>query len=147
MATDNEGRLNGGYAGRVLQIDLSGGLHRVTPLDPELAERYVGGRGFVARTLYDGLSPGTDPLGPDNLVAIAVGPLTGVFLPGCGKTHFGTLSPSTGGYGDSNIGGHFGAELKYAGYDLVVLKGIAQEPVIVVIDDDEVHLKPAGEYW
>jgi len=139
--------LPGGYAGRVLEVDLTHGTHKVSPLAPELADQYIGGRGFVARTLYDTVPPGAEPLGPENIVVIAAGPLTGVFLPGCGKTHFGTKSPSTGGYGDSNMGGHFGPGLKYAGYDLVVLKGISPQPVVVVIDDDQVSIRPASSYW
>jgi aldehyde:ferredoxin oxidoreductase len=141
------GKLPGGYAGKILRVDVGRKTHRVTPLPPSWVEDYIGGRGFVARILYDEVRPGADPLGPENRVIIAAGPLTGVLLPGCGKTHLGAKSPATGGYGDSNMGGHFGPELKYAGYDVLVLEGASPEPVIVVIDDDRVEIRSAGRYW
>jgi aldehyde:ferredoxin oxidoreductase len=71
----------------------------------------------------------------------------GHFLPASGKTHFGAKSPATGGYADSNMGGHFGPALKYAGYDLLVLTGRTAEPSLLVIDDDQVEIRPASAYW
>jgi aldehyde:ferredoxin oxidoreductase len=96
--------------------------------------------------LYDEIPPGTDPEGEDNLFIAAVGPLTGHFLPASGKTHFGAKSPATGGYADSNMGGHFGPALKYAGYDVLVISGRAPEPGLLVIDDDKVEVRPAAAY-
>jgi aldehyde:ferredoxin oxidoreductase len=97
-----------GYAGTILRVNLSSGDVKREPLSEHMADKYLGGRGFVARMLYDELPPNTEPLGEQNMVVIATGPLTGLFLPGSGKTHFGTKSPATGGYADSNMGGHFG---------------------------------------
>ena len=71
---------------------------------------------FVAKMLYDEIASGVEAFDPQNMLIIATGPLTGHFLPASGKTHFGTKSPATGGYADSNMGGHFGPQLKYAGY-------------------------------
>ncbi|MCG6894338.1 MAG: aldehyde ferredoxin oxidoreductase family protein [Desulfobacteraceae bacterium] len=136
-----------GYAGTILRVDLSRNRVDKEPLPPEMAEKYLGGRGFVARMLYDEIPPGTDPEGKDNLFIAAVGPLTGHFLPASGKTHFGTKSPATGGYADSNMGGHFGPALKYAGYDVMVLRGKAPEPSLLVIEDDRVEIRSAGAYW
>ena len=133
-----------GYAGTILRVDLSRNRVVKEALPPEMAEKYLGGRGFVARMLYDEIPPGTDPEGEGNLFIAAVGPLTGHFLPASGKTHFGTKSPATGGYADSNMGGHFGPALKYAGYDVLVLSGKAPEPGLLVIDDDKVEVRPAG---
>jgi len=129
-----------GYAGKNLKINVSSGECRVENTAPELAEKYLGGRGFVARLLYDGLEPGTDPLGEKNMVVVATGPLSGHLLPGSGKTHFGSLSPATGGYGDSNLGGHFGPALKYAGYDYMVIEGAAPKLSAIVIDNDQIRI-------
>ena len=104
-----------GYAGNILRIDLSKGDIQKRPIDPDMAEKYLGGRGFVARMLFDEIPPHTDPLAEQNVFVAATGPLTGHFLPASGKIHFGTKSPATGGYADSNMGGHFGPTLKYAG--------------------------------
>jgi aldehyde:ferredoxin oxidoreductase len=136
-----------GYAGTILRIDLSRGEITKEPLPSEMAENYVGGRGFVARMLYDELPPTVDPMGADNLFLAATGPLSGHFLPASGKTHFGTKSPVNGGYADSNMGGHFGPALKYAGYDVLVLTGAATQPSLLVIEDDRVEIRPAEGYW
>jgi len=136
-----------GYAGSILRIELTGGDVQKQPLPDDLANNYLGGRGFVARILFEELPPEADPLGPGNLFIVATGPLSGHFLPGSGKTHFGCKSPATGGYGDSNMGGHFGVELKYAGYDMLILTGKAPEPSILVIEDDAIEIRPAGDLW
>ncbi|GAB4262813.1 MAG: tungsten-containing formaldehyde ferredoxin oxidoreductase [Deferrisomatales bacterium] len=136
-----------GYAGRILRVDLTTGRATVDPLSEKLVEEYLGGRGFVARLLWDELAPDVDPLGPENLLVMATGPLSGHFLPATGKTHFGTKSPATGGYADSNLGGHAGPALKYAGYDVLVLRGKAAEPSLLVIDDDRVEVRSARTYW
>lgn len=136
-----------GYAGSTLRIDLSESTIKKEALSQSLCDEYIGGRGFVAKLLYDELPKDTDPLGKDNLFIIATGPLLGHFLPASGKTHFGTKSPATGGYADSNMGGHFGPELKYAGYDVVVLTGKASEPSYIYIEDDSVEIRPASQYW
>jgi aldehyde:ferredoxin oxidoreductase len=136
-----------GYAGSILRVDLSSGEVSKTPLPEELIEKYIGGRGFVAKLLYDELPPNTDPYSPDNMFLAATGPLSGYFLPASGKIHFGTKSPATGGYADSNMGGHFGPALKYAGYDVLVLTGRAATPGYLFIDDEQVEIRPADGYW
>ena len=103
-----------GYADQILRINLTTGEVTKTPLPQELVDNYMGGRGFVAKTLYDELPKDIDPLSPDNIFVMATGPLSGHFLPSSGKTHFGCKSPATGGYGDSNMGGHFGPAMKYS---------------------------------
>ncbi len=136
-----------GYQGTILRIDLSAGAVHKDPLDPQMVERFIGGRGFVAKMVYDMIPPGADPFGADNILVAATGPLTGQFLPAAGKTHFGTKSPATGGYADSNMGGHFGPALKYAGYDVLVIVGEAPTPSMIVIDDDRVDIRPAESFW
>ncbi|MEX1326151.1 MAG: aldehyde ferredoxin oxidoreductase family protein [Desulfobacterales bacterium] len=135
-----------GYAGSILRIDLSNAGIRKEPLSESLAENFLGGRGFVAKMLFDEIPPNIEPYDPENMLIAATGPLTGHFLPASGKTHFGTKSPATGGYADSNMGGHFGPQLKYAGYDVLVITGKAAELSYVLITDDTVEIRPAAEY-
>jgi aldehyde:ferredoxin oxidoreductase len=136
-----------GYAGSILRIDLSNAAIRKEPLPDFLVKNFIGGRGFVAKMLYDEITSGIEPFDPQNMLIIATGPLTGHFLPASGKTHFGTKSPATGGYADSNMGGHFGPQLKYAGYDLLVITGRADKPSYLFISDDTVEIRPVGAYW
>ena len=136
-----------GYAGTILRVDLSLATIRKEPLPELLAVNFIGGRGFVAKMLYDEIPPNVEPLDPGNILIAATGPLTGHFLPASGKTHFGTKSPATGGYADSNMGGHFGPQLKYAGYDVLVITGKAEIPSYLYIDDDRVEIRPAARYW
>jgi aldehyde:ferredoxin oxidoreductase len=110
-------------------------------------KNFIGGRGFVAKMLYDEITSCIEPFDPQNMLIIATGPLTGHFLPASGKTHFGTKSPATGGYADSNMGGHFGPQLKYAGYDVLVIIGKADSPSYLFISDGAVEIRPAEAYW
>ncbi|MEH0018275.1 MAG: aldehyde ferredoxin oxidoreductase family protein [Desulfobacter sp.] len=136
-----------GYAGHTLRIDLSTETIDTELLKQEWVDNYIGGRGFTAKILYDENPPNVDPFDPENRFIIAMGPLSGLFLPASGKTHFCTKSPATGGYGDSNMGGHFGVNMKYAGYDVTIIQGKAARPSYILIDDDRVEVRPAGEYW
>lgn len=134
-----------GYAGKLLTIDTHDGKSMKERLPEELVEDYIGGRGFVARLLYDQVPVGIHPLDKENRVIIATGPLTGHFLPGSGKTHFGALSPATKGYGDSNMGGHFGAALKCAGYDSLILKDRAPKLSTIIIDGESIRIIDARD--
>jgi len=136
-----------GYGGQVLSLNLTDGSIEKTELDFELAKDYLGGRGFAAKILYSELESGTDPLGPGNKLIVAAGPLSGLLIPGAGKTTFAAKSPATGGYADSSVGGLLSAEMKYAGYDLIIFEGMSPEPVYLFIDDDTVELRDAKEYW
>jgi len=136
-----------GYAGAILRVDLGSGSVRKEPLPESLVKNFIGGRGFVAKMLYDEIVPGIQPFDPQNMLIAATGPLTGHFLPASGKTHFGTKSPATGGYADSNMGGHFGPQLKYAGYDVLVITGKAASPSYLFISDDTVEIRSAEAYW
>ena len=136
-----------GYQDKLLRIDLDSGHISTSPLDRGMVDQFVGGRGFIAKILYDELPPGIDAYDPQNIFIAATGPLSGHFLPASGKTHFGTKSPATGGYADSNMGGHFGPALKFAGYDLLILTGRAEAPSYILIDNDKVEIRSAAEYW
>ena len=134
------------YAGKILRVDLSTGNIEKEPMDEVLAMQFLGGKGFGVKLLYDELRPGTDPFGPENKVVISTGPLTGTgaFSPKC---NFASKSPATGGWLDCTLGGFFGPELKYAGFDALVISGKAHEPVYLQIRDDEVEIRSAKDLW
>jgi aldehyde:ferredoxin oxidoreductase len=137
----------GGWTGCVLRVNLTLGSVRREELDARHARDYVGGRGLGARLLWDELDPRVDPLSPDNLLVFATGPLTGTNA-SCGARYMVvTKGPLTGCITTSNSGGRWGPELKFAGYDLLVLEGRAEEPVYLWILDDRVELRPAGRLW
>lgn len=136
-----------GYGGKIIRVNLTERKIEKEELDSGLTKQWLGGRGFIAKILYDELPQGTDPLSPENKLIIASGPLSGTFWPSAAKILFGTKSPLTRGYGDSNLGGFLMAELKYAGYDLIVLEGASKKPLYLFIDDEVVELRDASRYW
>jgi aldehyde:ferredoxin oxidoreductase len=131
---------------KVLHVDLSECKTHVEEVDEEFALKYIGGRGWGARLVWEHLKEYTDPLSPENIIVIAPGPLSGLYLPSAGKTSICSISPTTGIYGDSNIGGMFGVELRQAGFDAMVVKGKAPELSYLWIDDDDIQLKSAEKY-
>ena len=135
-----------GYAGIILDIDLSNGTvgHLSTA---DYADQYLGGRGVGVKLLYDRLTADTDPLGPDNQLIFMTGPLTGTAAPSSGRTDVVTKSPFSGLLGGANAGGFWGPELKYAGYDGIVVHGAASSPVYVEIYNDHVAIKDARQLW
>jgi len=136
-----------GFHGRYLEIDLTTGDILVKPLAAKLVADYLGGRGLATRLFYDAADPGCDPLGPDNVVVIAASPLIGTNAPTAGRGHMVFKSPLTGLIGTSNSGGTWGAAFKAAGYDAVVVKGRAAEPVIIDIAPEKTSIAPAGHLW
>ena len=136
-----------GYAGKVLEVDLTSRHIESVELDKDMAEKYVGGKGFGIHTLYNRLHAGCDPLSPENMLVFATGPLTGTSAPASGRMELCTKSPATGLWLDSNAGGSLGPELKYAGYDAVVITGASASPVMLLIEDEAVSLIPADSYW
>ncbi len=136
-----------GYGGQILRVNLTDKTIKKEPVTSELAETYLGGRGFGAYFLYAEVPQGADPLGPENKLIFSAGPLSGTLVPGAGKTDITTKSPLTGGYAGSNVGGMFSAEMKYAGYDSIIVEGASEEPVYLFIEDDTVKLRDASRYW
>ena len=132
------------YAGKTLRVNLTSGSLKTTPLDPSAARQFLGGRGFNSCSMYRELPPGIDPLGPRNTVYLSTGPLVGTMFPTASRFNISAKSPQTGILGDSNAGGHLAAEMKYAGYDQVILEGRSPRPVYVFIDDDKVSLRDAS---
>ncbi|MHB8156842.1 MAG: aldehyde ferredoxin oxidoreductase family protein [Desulfocucumaceae bacterium] len=136
-----------GYAGKILDIDLMAGTAITRDISEELARRYLGGIGFNAQILYRELTPGTDPLGPDNILVFSTGPLVGTTIPTSCRTEASALSPATGLFGTSNSGNYWGGELKYAGYDALIIRGRSEKPVYISITDDGVKIVPAVHLW
>ena len=105
------------------------------------------GRDLGSRVLFERQKKGVDPLGPENILGFATGPLTGTKTPTGGRYMAVCKSPLTGGWGDANSGGYFGAELKAAGWDAVFVSGIAASPIYLMITDDKIELKDAARLW
>ena len=135
------------YAGTVLRVDLTSGRIQREPLDTHQARAYIGGRGLATRMFCDEVDPGVHPLDARNKLFLATGPLTGTAAACGGRFMAITKGALTGTIACSNCGGTFGPEMKYAGYDMVVFEGAAAEPVMLVIDDDTVELRPADGLW
>jgi len=134
-----------GYAGKVLYVDLNTGKTRVEPLNENYAKKYVGGIGLGMRLWLANSQPNVDPLSPENPLVLALGPTSGTMFPTGGNGHaFISKSPETCGVGEAVSHGTFGAELKRAGYDAVILTGKAEKPVYLWIDDDSVQLLDAA---
>lgn len=136
-----------GWTGKLLRVNLSRGTHSVEPLNEQWCRDYIGGRGLGARYLYEEVDPRVDPLSPDNKLIFACGPLTGTPVP-CGARYMVvTKGYLTGAITTSNSGGHWGPELRFAGYDLLIIEGKAPRPSYLFIYDDHVEIRDATSYW
>jgi aldehyde:ferredoxin oxidoreductase len=136
-----------GWAGQILRVDLTRGSVTTEPLRLDWAEEYIGGRGLAARYLYEEMDPSVDALGPDNKLIMATGPLTGTNA-SCGSRYMVvTKGALTGAITTSNSGGHWGPELKFAGYDMVIVEGRAKRPCYLLVDDDRVEIRDAANVW
>ena len=136
-----------GWAGAILNVDLTRGKIEKEQISPEFAEKYLGGSGFNAARLFDLVKPGVDALSPENVIMFGVGPLTGTLYPANTRLTVTAKSPLTDIFGSANIGGSPGAEMKYAGYDQIAVFGKSEKPVYLWIDDDEVELRDAAHLW
>ena len=116
----------GGYKGKILRVNLSTGKITKEPLKEDWARDFIGGVGLAARYLYEELKPNTDPLSPDNKLILMTGPVQGTIVPTASRSAFCTKSPLTNHFFNSIHGGHIGAELKYAGYDGLIVEGKAE---------------------
>ncbi len=136
-----------GWTGSTLRVDLGTGKSRVEETRKDLREGYIGGRGMNARLLYEEVPAGADPLGPENKLFIAPGPLSGTIAPGSQRFTITAKSPLSGFLGDSNGGGYFGAEMKYAGYDCIIVEGVSEKPCYIFIEDGRVEVRDASHLW
>ena len=124
-----------GYRGKILRVDLSAGSTSVTSIDEKLLRNFIGGAGLGTRLLYDMIDAETDPLSPENPLIYLTGPLCGTMAPTGSKSTFCSRSPKTGLLGYSTVGGHMGADLKFAGYDGIIFTGAAEQPSYLLVED------------
>jgi aldehyde:ferredoxin oxidoreductase len=136
-----------GYCGKILRINLSTGRIDHENLDMELAMKFIGGRGLATYYITQEVGPKTDPFDSANKIIFATGPLTGSQAPTGGRYMVVTKSPLSGTIACSNSGGFWGAELKQAGYDLIIVEGKSDKPCYIYINDDTVEIKDAKKYW
>lgn len=137
----------GGYAGQILEVDLTRSKALLKPLDEKLAKEYLGGAGLCSRVLYDEVGPRTRPLGPENVLMIAAGPLTGTLFPQASRHVIAAKSPLTDIWGESHAAGHWGPELKFAGFDAIIFRGRSPRPVYLWIDNGKVEIRDARRLW
>ncbi|MFX1596224.1 MAG: aldehyde ferredoxin oxidoreductase N-terminal domain-containing protein, partial [Promethearchaeota archaeon] len=136
-----------GYTGNILRVNLTDEKISIENPDEIFYRRYIGGEGFVAYYLLKELKPKIDPLSSKNKLIFANGPLTGFAIPGTGRNSVGAKSPLTGGFGEAEVGGHWGAELKHAGFDAIIFEGKAKNPVYLWVHDGESEIKDATHLW
>jgi aldehyde:ferredoxin oxidoreductase len=136
-----------GYNGKILRVNLTDGTTTDEALDELFCRRYLGGAGFVYYYLWKELKPGIDPLSPDNKIVFALGPLSGLQLPGSSRNCIGTKSALTGSIAKAEAGGFWPSELKRAGYDAIIVEGKADKPVYLWIQDGEVSIRDARHLW
>ena len=140
--------IKSGYFKKGLHIDLTSGIADSWDIPDSFIEKYIGGRGFGAKLVWENLKKHDfkiDPLGPENLMVVAPGPLTGIYLPSSGKNSFIAISPATGLYGDSSVGGGFGIELRQTGIDVLSITGEAPELSVLFIDNSKATIIPMPE--
>ncbi|MBW1839605.1 MAG: aldehyde ferredoxin oxidoreductase, partial [Deltaproteobacteria bacterium] len=136
-----------GWVGKLLRVNLTKGSCEVEELSSTLARNFLGGRGLAGKILFDEVDPKVDPLGPENKLIFMTGPLTGTGAIGGASYVVVTKSPLTGSIAWSSSEGYFGPELKFAGYDGIILEGKSPEPVYLSIEDDQVELRSASHLW
>jgi aldehyde:ferredoxin oxidoreductase len=137
-----------GYRGTILRVNLTTGEIKKEALDKELAKQYIGGRGLAGKIFADEVDNLVEPFDPENKLIIATGPLSGVqSVPTGGRYMVVTKSPLTGTIASSNSGGRWGAELKFAGYDMIIVEGKSEKPVYISIKDEEVEIRDASHIW
>ncbi|WP_312305771.1 MULTISPECIES: aldehyde ferredoxin oxidoreductase family protein [Diaphorobacter] len=135
------------WAGKILRVNLSAGTVTPEPLNMDWARQYLGSRGLGTKYLVSEIDPQVDPLSPDNKIIWATGPLTGTMASTGGRYTVITKGPLTGAIACSNSGGYWGAELKMAGWDMVIFEGKSPKPVYLYINDDVAELRDAADIW
>lgn len=137
----------GGYLGRILRFNLNEKSYKVEELDIQAAKRFIGGRGIGTYYYKKEVSPEIDALSEENKLIIATGPLTGTPCPTSARYMVVTKSPLTGTIASSNSGGYWGPELKFAGYDMIILEGKLSTPGYIYINDDTIEIRDASHLW
>ncbi len=139
--------MNNGYVGYILRVDLDNGTIKKEKLNEQWAHDYVGARGLGEKYVFEEVDPKCDPLGHDNKVVFMTGPLTGTMASSSGRYDVCGKAPLTGTIEASNSGGHFAPELKFAGYDGIIVEGVSEKPVYLYINDDKFELRDASHLW
>src|SRR6266511_1260248 len=136
-----------GYVGQMLEVDLTTRRSTVHPVTQELADRWIGGTGIGAHLLYQYGAYAADPLGPDNALIFGTGPFTGTNVPLSNRFGVCARSPLTGVFGEAECGGHWGSNLKAAGFDMLILRGRSEAPVYLWVHDGQVEFRDANHLW
>ncbi|MGC2857193.1 aldehyde ferredoxin oxidoreductase family protein [Novispirillum sp. DQ9] len=135
------------WTGKILRVDLTAGTCTSEPLNMAWARQYLGQRGLATKYLAEEVDPTCDALGPDNKLIMTTGPLTGTMASTAGRYSVVTKSPLTGCVACSNSGGHFGNEMKNAGWDMIIFEGVSPKPVYLYVENDTAELRDASGYW
>ena len=136
-----------GFAGEIVRVNLSTGKIKKEKINEQWARLFIGGRGYGSKIIYDEVDPKIDPLAPENKVVIATGSTCGSNAPTSGRVMVITKGPETGTIACSNVGGHFGPQLKRAGYDMVIIEGKSDKPVYLWINDGNIEIRDARKLW
>jgi aldehyde:ferredoxin oxidoreductase len=136
-----------GWIGNILRINLTTGAINKEALDAAIAQQFIGGRGFGTYIMSREVNPSIDPLAAANKIIFAAGPLSGTNAPSASRWNVVTKGPLTGAIASSSSGGVFGAMLKYAGYDAIIVEGTAEQPVYIWIKDEKVEIRNASKLW
>jgi len=136
-----------GFNGKILRVDLTSGQLSIEKPTEDYYKLYLGGRGFIIKTLLEEVPKAADPLGPENKLIFALGPITGHPVMGSARNSIGAKSPLTGRYGESEAGGYCGAELKRAGFDAIIIEGISPKPVYLWINNGTAEIRDASNVW
>lgn len=136
-----------GYSGKILRVDLTNSSTSVEKPKADFYRRYLGGTGLIAYYLLKEQRPAVDPLSPENMMVFATGVVTGAPVGGSGRNAIGTKSPLSNAFNTSEVGGYWGAELKRAGYDAVIIEGKAEKPVYLWIQDGKAEIRDAAHLW
>ena len=136
-----------GNTGKIIDVDLTAGKIKVDELPEEYYKKYIGGSGLAAKLFWERGNFDADPLSPEAMLIFMDGPFAGLKLSGVSRHSTAGRSPLTGGWGDSSCGGYLAPELRYAGYDGIVITGRAEKPSMLLIEDDRIEILDAGEYW
>ncbi|MFX0107752.1 MAG: aldehyde ferredoxin oxidoreductase family protein [Candidatus Hodarchaeota archaeon] len=136
-----------GFMGQILVVDLTEKTTSLLPIDEEIVSKFIGGSGYASKLLYDFMDTSVDPFDPDNMLLFMTGPLTGTIAPSTGRLVVCGKSPLTGIWGEAHVGGHFGANLKFSGFDGILVKGKSDEPTIIHINEGTAEIDSASDLW
>lgn len=136
-----------GWTGVILRVNLTTGEIKNEPTNLQDAKLYIGARGLASKILCDEIDPKIDPLSPENKLIFAPGPLSGTMAPSMGRYDVVCKAPLTNLIAASNSGGSFSPEVKFAGYDMIIIEGAAKKPVYLWISDDQVEIRDASALW